>query len=131
MQAPNFDRLRRERADCHKTGERCCRSSYASGVHPNPRFYKYYWWIFWNESPVDGKEFLTDKYRLSTAAAIQLLNSLSEQNEPCWLYNKRLPRHGSAIPFDAHSTRWKKVEWAPAYDEDADPIADGKWLGHK
>jgi len=106
-------------------------SSYASGVHPNRTFYKYYWWIFWNESPVDGREFLTKEYRLSTAAAIELIERLREQKEPYWLYNTRLPRLGSDIPFDPQSARWQGCEWAPAYDDDSDPAAEGKLAGHK
>ena len=29
----------------------------ATFMHPNPRFFKYYWWVFWKESPVEGEEF--------------------------------------------------------------------------
>lgn len=131
MLTPNFDRLRSERARSLKRGQRCRCSSNASDVHPNPRFYKYYWWVFWNESPVDGFEFLTDQYRLSMAAAIELMNSLKERNEPYWLYNKKVPRLGSNIPFNLQSPRWQGVDWAPAYDEDPDPISDWEGLGHK
>jgi hypothetical protein len=37
----------------------------------------------------------------------------------------------STIPFDPQSRHWQEGDWAPAYDDDPDPIADGKWLGHK
>jgi hypothetical protein len=131
MQVPNFEKLRRERADCEKTGRRAKCSSYAAGVHPNPRLFKYHWWVFWNESPVDGHEFISDRYHFCTAAAMELVASLKERNEPCWLYNSRLPRLGSTIPFDPKSKRWQGVTWAPAYDDDPDPMAGGELSGHK
>ena len=94
-------------------------------MHPNPRFYKYYWWIFWKESPVEGEQFLSKDYRLCTAAAMQLLDRLKEQNELCWLYNRSLPRMDKANPFNLESERWKDTEWAPAYDDDPDPVWNG------
>jgi len=131
MQVPNFALLRKERDNCRNSGQRCHRSSYASGVHSNPRFFKYFWWVFWNESPVDGDEFLTAKYRLSTAAATELVEKLGEQNEPYWLYNTKVPRLGSTIPFDPQSPQWQDIEWASAYDDDPDPVAEGDLAGHK
>jgi hypothetical protein len=95
MREPNFDELRKDRARCRASGRRCRCTSFACGIHPNPRFYKYHWWVFWNESPVDGYKFLTKEYCLSTAAAIRLVDRLKKENEPCWLYNARLPRLGS------------------------------------
>ena len=61
------------------------------------RFYKYYWWVFWNESPVDGKEFLSSQYRLSTAAAFELLDNLKERNEPAGFTTQA--HHGSVQRF--------------------------------
>ena len=93
----------------------------ATFMHPNPWFYKYYWWVFWKESPVDGLAFLSKEYRLSTAAAMQLLASLRERKEPCLIYNSRHPRMDKAnvpFPLNPESERWKDTEWAPAYDDD-------------
>ena len=126
MQIPEFERMQRERA----TGRSGC-SSYATGVHPNPRFYKYHWWVFWRESPVDGSEFLSDKYRLSTAAAMALSADLKARGEPSWLYNRRLPRRDPANPFDTNHPRWRDAEWAVAYDDDPDPVAPEPLSGHK
>lgn len=131
MRDPDFEELRKKRDECQNAGRRCHGSSFASGVHPNPRFFKYYWWVFWNESLVDGSEFLTDQYRLGTAAAMELVNRLKEQNEPYWLYNTKVPRLGSDIPFDPQSPRWQNTKWAPAYDDDPDPVAEGELTGHK
>ena len=113
MRAPEFEGIRRERAE----GRTACRS-YAERVHPNPRFYKYYWWVCWSESPVDGNEFLSDKYRLSTAAALALSAELKARGEPSWLYNRQLPRRDPTNPFDMNHPKWRDAEWAPAYDDD-------------
>lgn len=126
MREPNFDAIRRERATGRRNG-----SSYAQGVHPNPRFYKYVWWVFWSESPAEGWGFLSNRYRLSTAAAVELLAELKARGEPYWLYNQRLPRRDPANPFDVNHPRWQDVEWAPAYDDDSDPVAPEPLAGHK
>jgi hypothetical protein len=129
MRAPNFNELRREREHSLQLGNQCDRHSYAQGVHPNPRFFKYYWWVFWTGSPVDGNEFLRETYRMSTAAAMALIAELQSKNEPYWLYNKKLPRRDPANPFDLQSPYWR--EWALPYDKDCDPIAVGDLAGHK
>ena len=126
MRTPDFEDIRRERA----AGRGGC-DSYATNVHPNPRLYKYHWWIFWSESPVDGLEFLDDKYRLNTAAAMALSAELKATGEPSWLYNRHLPRRDPANPFDFNHPRWRDSEWAPAYDDDPDPVAPGPLAGHK
>ena len=92
-------------------------------MHPNPRFFKYYWWVFWNESPIEGSEFLSRPYRLTTAAAFALMDQLKKKNEPHWLYNMKVPRLDASNPFDPESPYWAGIEWAPSYDEDPDPEA--------
>ncbi len=97
--------------------------NHATYMHPNPRFYKYYWWIFCRESPCEGRAFLTKAHRLSTKAAFDLIDALAYKKQPYVIYNTRLPRLGPDTPFDPNSKRWASdTEWAPAYDEDTDPI---------
>jgi hypothetical protein len=125
---PDFRELERMRAECKANGRWQCWWSGATYMHPNPRFYKYYWWVSCKESPVDGRQFLSTEYRLCTADAMQLLDRLKEQNEPCWLYNTRLPRMDKAhvpFPLNPDSERWRDAEWAPAYDGDPDPAWNG------
>jgi len=57
---------------------------------------------------------------------MQLLDRLKEENEQCWLYNRRLPRMGKALvsPLNPEFKRWKNAEWAPAYDA-PDPVWNG------
>jgi hypothetical protein len=126
MRTPDFGAIRQERT----AGRGGC-SSYAQGVHPNPRFYKYYWWVFWSESRTDGQEFLRDGHRLSTAAALELMADLKSRGEPHWVYNRRLPRRDPANPFDPNHPRWQDAEWALAYDDDPDPVAAEPLADHK
>jgi hypothetical protein len=109
--------------------EGCIRSSDNSqSIHPNPRFYKYYWWIFWSESPTEGRDFLTEEHRLSIAPAMQLMNRLGEEKEPHIFINEQWPRLDPVNPFDLNHHRWSSVtNWAPSFDEDPDP----EWNGHR
>jgi hypothetical protein len=42
MRIPNFEKI--------KEKDSFLVSSYATGMHPVPQFYKYYWWVFWEGS---------------------------------------------------------------------------------
>lgn len=127
MEIPSFSKLEEQR----RGGDRCAHV-FAQRVHPNPVFYKYYWWVFHKDSPCDGEEFLSARYRLATAAAAQLMQELEARREPFWLYNDPLPRLDPAnTPWDPSSPRWKSIEWALAYAEDPDPEDQRRWRGHK
>jgi hypothetical protein len=121
MLCPNFAVLEMQR----RTGDGGCHS-YTRGMHPNPRFYKYYWWVSHKDSPCDGEAFLSTAYRLSTAAAFQLMQRLQQAGEPYWLYNIQVPRRDpDNTPWDPASPLWQSVEGAPAYDQDPDPEHQG------
>jgi len=116
-QIPDFHKINLERKSSGTDGGV---SFYTAGLHPNPRFYKYYWWVFWRGSPVDGKEFLTKPYRVCSSTAFQLIEDFKARSEPCWVYNEKIPRKDPLnTPFDLQSLRW--TEWASAYDNDPDP----------
>ena len=99
--------------------------SYAQGMHPNPRFYKYYWRVFHNESP-EGKAFFNTP-ALTTNEMHLLCKKLEKENKGYILYNWSRPRAGDDVPFDFNSNRWKGCITAPAYDEDTDT----PWRYHK
>lgn len=105
--------------------------SQATGVHPNPRFFKYYFWVFWSGSPVDGPAFLETRYRLPFSATLELRAALESKGERYILYNRQLPRCDAANPFDLGAKTWGGREVALPYDEDPDPIARGQWAGHR
>ncbi|MEI6270623.1 MAG: hypothetical protein WCP01_17240 [Methylococcaceae bacterium] len=123
MRIPNFLELAEEH---HREGFQA--ASYATFMHPKPFFYKYYWWVFWQESPCDGREFLTKRYRMPTKQAFDLTEKLASENQSYWLYNQRRPRLDPAnTPFDPQAKLWQGVEWAKSFDEDP----DDEFKGHK
>jgi len=121
MRTPNFKDLAKD------IGHEGFQSrSYATFMHPNPHLYKYYWWIFWQGSPCEGDEFLSDRYRISTKQAFELMHKLREEQHSYWLYNCRLPRLDPAnTPFDPKSKVWQDVEWAKPFDKDTDEEYQG------
>lgn len=99
-------------------------------LHPNPYFYKYYWWVFHSDSPIEGWAFITEEYRICSADAKQLTDELEAANKPYWIYNDRLPRLDPVhTPFDRYSAKWIDDEWAPSFDADSDrPVQWGTLL---
>lgn len=96
-------------------------ASYATFLHPNPHFYKYYWWVFWQGSPCDGDDFLSNRYRMPMKQAFELIDNLRKDQQSYWLYNKRLPRlDPDNTPFDPNAEIWQNAEWAKPFDEDRD-----------
>lgn len=122
MRVPDFKDFQEERAEGRTGAWRCS----GSGLHPNPLYWKYDWWVFHQDSPVDGHAFLTASYRLSTHDALNLIDRIRATGGLCWTYNARRPRlDPEHTPFDPQHPRWKGVEWAPAYDQDPDPPLNG------
>ncbi len=116
MLIPCFKRLKKEtlRAGVHA-------SSYATFMHPNPLFYKYYWWVFWEGSPCDGEKLLSKQYRMPTKRAFELMEKLKSEQQSYWLYNTRLPRLDPVnSPLDPNSEKWREIEWAKSFDDDVD-----------
>ncbi|MDM7943514.1 MAG: hypothetical protein QUV35_12895 [Hydrogenophaga sp.] len=105
-----------------------CSHSYAQPMHSDPRFYKYLWWVFWENSPLDGAPFLRDEYSLNTFTAMSLANQLSADKLPHWIYNQQHPRFDPGVtPFDRHHPRWRNTVFAPALSQDPDP----EWCGYR
>jgi hypothetical protein len=119
MRIPNFEKI--------KEKDSFLISSYATGMHPVPQFYKYYWWVFWEGSVCDGREFLCKENRMSTKKAFDLIEQLKKENKPCWVYNARYPRLDPKNPFDPKSDVWRNVEWMLPLDQDTDE----EYKGHR
>lgn len=98
------------------------RNAGCSSVHPNPRMYKYYWWIFTEHSPVEGTAFLTEPYRLSIFDFQQQLKHCKENNLSAFIYNERRYRLDPSLPFDFDKLRQEGVSFAPCFDDDTDPV---------
>lgn len=99
--------------------------SYATFLHPNPKFYKYFWRVFCNDSEHEGADFFKFEPELSTAAYIAKRHELAARGEACIVYNRRVPRRFEGMPFDPNSERWQEYEWAPAWEDDTDAVYDG------
>ncbi|WP_175844524.1 MULTISPECIES: hypothetical protein [Burkholderia] len=96
-------------------------------LHPNPRWYKYVWQIWTPDLPLEGAEFFQHGPRYCTAHFHEVRERLSGVGVSGFIYNRQLPRQGLGKPFDLTHPRWAKREWAPAWEDDADP----EWSGHK
>ena len=118
MQLPSFEKLKqRPRGEVH---------SYAQRMHPNPRYYKYIWWVFWEGSPCEGEAFLAEENSLCTAHAMALQKRLSQAGEAYWLYNRARPRDEPGVtPFNKDAPRWKNVTFVSSLDIDPDPDWQG------
>ena len=101
--------------------------SYATGLHPNPRLYKYYWQVFTLDSDWEGPEFREKASPLCTSACMLKLDELTLSNSLYVLYGWKRPRRFPGMPFDPNSERWKDAQWAPALEDDSDP----EWSGHR
>jgi hypothetical protein len=120
MESPNFKNLAENTEVMGVHG-----MFFATRMHPNPRLYKYYYWVFWRCSPCEGSKFLRKKYRLSTKQAFELIEQLKQQKESYWVYNSRHPRRDPNNPFNPKSPKWKYETWAPSFDDDKDEIYNG------
>lgn len=124
MRTPTYEYLRR----LSEEGTSIVFASGPLAPSGNPRHFKYFWQVFSMESPLEGGEFLLNAPALCTARFEAEVARLHALRMPCMVYSWRRPRKDPANPFDLNSEKWKNAEFAPAWDDDTDPIADG---GHK
>jgi len=123
MRLPSFARFRREKAWRAKGLK-----FQGSFIHPRPEFYKYYFYVFTEDSPEEGRAFFRKENRLCIHDYLERKAEINARKGLAWVYNVRLPRRGPATPFDENHPRWKDAEWAPPLDEDPDPPVKG---GHR
>ncbi|MDP1615424.1 MAG: hypothetical protein Q8L68_06470 [Methylococcales bacterium] len=118
MKLPSFDELALDR----KSGKPGWSFCSGTSLHPNPYFYKYHWSIFWQGSPIDGRQFLDKEYWLCTHEAFTLIKQLHASNEFYWIYNRHRPRYDLInTPFDFNHPKWKNSNFAPSFEQDDDP----------
>lgn len=123
MSAPRYDKIRRDK-ERGGTGVRF----FGRFLHPNPQFYKYYFYLFTVDSPQEGKAFFNRANRLSIAEYEQRCREIEDTGDLAYAYNRRLPRRGDATPFDEDHPKWEDAEWAPPLKEDPDPPVEN---GHR
>ena len=125
MSAPALYSVLREEKEYGETGVH----NYCLRLHPNPEFYKYYFYHFTEDSPQEGEAFFKNKdNRLCIAEAMKQRKAIEAAGDLAFAYNRRHPRRGDATPFDESHPKWKNVEWAPPLSEDPDPPVEG---GHR
>ena len=98
---------------------------YGRLVHPNPAFWKYYFYLFTEEANLDGQAFFRDENRLCIHAYRKQVDRIERTGDLAWEYNERLPRRGPDTPFDPSHPRSESFEWAPPLEEDSDPEIEG------
>ena len=100
-----------------------------SNLHPNPKMYKYYWWIYSMESQEKSaaEVFYTKAYRLTTKEFEE--ESIRLQDKISFAYvNRKLHRLGSIFNYEKLKEKYPDMEFAPAYDDDNDEMIES---GHK
>lgn len=98
-------------------------------IHPNPKFYKYYWWIFTADSKTEGDDFLTDDNKLCYAEYLNKIEHIKENNIPAMIYNRKYHRIDKNNPWNYEKLKSQKnIKFAPSFDEDTDPLTPN---GHK
>ena len=122
MMQPTFKNLSRLGDDCI--------SMFCSGtlgwLGQNPRLYKFRWWVFHSGSPAEGAEFLGRyEYSLSTRDAMEFIDCLTREKKIHLIYNRRYRRAGPDVPWKKNYESGEKIDYAPVFDEDSDPIFEG------
>ncbi len=100
-----------------------------SNLHPNPKMYKYYWWIYSMESQERSaaEVFYTKAYRLTTKEFEE--ESIRLQDKISFAYvNRKLHRLGSIFNYEKLKEKYPDMEFAPAYENDNDEMIEN---GHK
>lgn len=101
-----------------------------SNLHPNKTHYKYYWWIYSLETAHSSAHevFYKDEFCLSTKEFIEKISDLENKKIPFAYVNLKLHRLGSTWNYERLKEKYPDIEFAPAYEDDTDEIAED---GHK
>ena len=92
-----------------------------SNIHPNKRFYKYYWWIYSEESQEQSAKdiFFKNEKSLTTKQFLQKAAELSKRNIKFAYVNTKLHRLGNSVwDYEKIKTKYSDIEFAVAYEED-------------
>jgi hypothetical protein len=123
MMRPQFENLDRARTSGDGGPK-----YYGRFIHPNPEFWKYYFYVFTPDAEVEGDAFFCDANRLCIHQYQRRAAELKSSGKVGLVYNERLPRRGPETPSDEDHERWSDAEWAPPLDKDLDPPVE---RGHR
>ena len=101
-----------------------------SNINPNPKLYKYYWWIYSMESDENSaaEVFYTKAYRLSTKKFEEESIRLQDNKISFAYVNTKLHRLGTIFDYEKLKEKYPDIEFAPAYEDDNDEMIEN---GHK
>ena len=101
-----------------------------SNINPNPKLYKYYWWIYSMESDENSaaEVFYTKAYRLSTKKFEEESIRLQDNKISFAYVNTKLHRLGTIFDYEKLLKEFSDIEFAPAYEDDSGEMIEN---GHK
>ena len=101
-----------------------------SNINPNPKLYKYYWWIYSMESYENSaaEVFYTKAHRLSTKKFEEEAIRLQDNKISFAYLNTKLHRLGTIFDYEKLKEKYPDIEFAPAYEDDSDEMNEE---GHK
>lgn len=101
-----------------------------SNINPNPKLYKYYWWIYSMESYENSaaEVFYTKAHRLSTKKFEEEAIRLQDNKISFAYVNTKLHRLGTIFDYEKLKEKYPDIEFAPAYEDDSDEMNEE---GHK
>ena len=101
-----------------------------SNINPNPKLYKYYWWIYSMESDENSaaEVFYTKAHRLTTKKFEEESIRLQDNKISFVYVNRKLHRLGSIFDYEKLKEKYPDMEYAPVYEDDNDEMIEN---GHK
>ena len=101
-----------------------------SNINPNPKLYKYYWWIYSMESQEKSaaEVFYSKAHRLATKKFEEEAIRLQDNKISFAYVNRKLHRLGTIFDYEKLLKEFSDIEFAPAYEDDSDEMNEE---GHK
>jgi hypothetical protein len=101
-----------------------------SNINPNPKLYKYYWWIYSMESKEKSaaEVFYSKAHRLTTKKFEEEAIRLQDNKISFAYVNRKLHRLGTIFDYEKLKEKYPDIEFAPAYEDDSDEMNEE---GHK
>ena len=101
-----------------------------SNINPNPKLYKYYWWIYSMESKEKSaaEVFYSKAHRLTTKKFEEEAIRLQDNKISFAYVNTKLHRLGTIFDYEKLKEKYPDIEFAPAYEDDSDEMNEE---GHK
>ena len=101
-----------------------------SNINPNPKLYKYYWWIYSMESKEKSaaEVFYSKAHRLTTKKFEEEAIRLQDNKISFAYVNRKLHRLGTIFDYEKLLKEFSDIEFAPAYEDDSDEMNEE---GHK